>query len=357
MKIVVIGAGTAASVSCALLLYKIPNCTVECIYDSTIPTVQVGESSTPFLGELLFHTLGISAFDLDEFNGTVKHGLKFINWSKKDFYHPFATTYGVHLNSQSFSEFILSKCLEKYGKRFTIKDQNVVNTDIIDADYIIKCTGFSSNNNDYYAPDFETVNSVLLRNLNDTTHEGYTTHYAHKHGWMFGIPLTNRKTYGFLYNNKVTSREEAIKEFDTIYQGETHREISWESKIRKIALDGRVLHNGNSLVFIEPLQAMSLHFYIENVNNLGNMILHNTFGSEEEYNKNYLNSVEEMLDVIAFHYYNMSGKDKDSKFWKKVKYQTEERSNKVLRWMSNPTKPTYSMFSSRDANYIYNGMN
>jgi len=356
MKFVIVGAGTAASISCSILLYKFPHAEVVCYYDSTKPTIQVGESSTPFLAEMLFHTLGISAFDLHKFKGTAKYGLRFDNWSAEPFYHPFANVLGIHFDSSLFSEFVLTELLKRYNN-FKMIDQNIEDLDSLDADYIIDCRGFPELNDDYQLTDIETVNSVLLKVHNKYYDEQYTNHYAHENGWMFGIPLTHRKTFGYLYNSNITSSEDAKKDFNNLIDGDITRELSWKSFYKKEALSGRVLANGNRAVFIEPLQAMSLHFYMENINNLGNLILHKTFENENGFNNHYNNRIQEMLDILSFHYYHNSGPYKDSKFWKQTKNACASRSLKVKRWMQNPTAPTYSMFVKRDAEYIYNGMN
>lgn len=355
MRFVIVGAGTAASISCAILLYKFPKAEITCYYDSTKPTIQVGESSTPFLAEMLFHTLGVSAFDLYKFKGTVKYGLRFDNWSKDTFYHPFANVLGVHFDSSLFSEFVLKELLERYHN-FKMIDQNIANLESLDADYIIDCRGFPELNEDYELTNIQTVNSVLLKVHQEYYDEQYTTHYAHKNGWMFGIPLTHRKTFGYLYNSNITSKDEAKLDFNKIVKGDIVRELSWQSFFKKSALTGRVLVNGNRAVFIEPLQAMSLHFYMENINNLGNHILHKTFQNEAGFNAHFSKRVQEMIDVLSFHYYHNSGPYKDSKFWKQVKNQCASRSLKVKRWMKDSKTPTYSMFVRRDAEYIYNGM-
>jgi len=357
MKFVIVGAGTAASISCSILLYKFPQAEVFCYHDSTKPTIQVGESSTPFLAEMLFHTLGVSAFELHKFKGTVKYGLRFDNWSKEPFYHPFANVLGIHFDSSLFSNFVIEELIKKHKKRFKLVDKHVENLDSLDADYIVDCRGFPELNDDYQLTDIQTVNSVLLKVHNKYYDEQYTNHHAHENGWMFGIPLTHRKTFGYLYNSDVTSLEDAKTDFNNLVEGDITRELSWQSYYKKEALTGRVLVNGNRSVFIEPLQAMSLHFYMENINNLGNQILHKTFRNEQGFNKHFSNRVQEMLDVLSFHYYHNNGPFKNSKFWASTKSKCAARSRKVKRWMQSPTTPTYSMFVKRDAEYIYNGMN
>ena len=45
--------------------------------------------------------------------------------------------------------------------------------------------------------------------INQETGNGPITLLA-SNGWMFGIPV-NRSSWGYLYNNKVTTKEEALR--------------------------------------------------------------------------------------------------------------------------------------------------
>jgi hypothetical protein len=60
----------------------------------------------------------------------------------------------------------------------------------------------------------------------------------HRNGWMFQIPLTTRKTSGYLYNKELTSYDEAVKDFCKLKNIDENivynlRHFSWEERYRK----------------------------------------------------------------------------------------------------------------------------
>lgn len=91
MKVVVVGAGTAGCLSALLFKQKFPNTDVTMIKSSEIGTMVVGESLTPQIHKVLAD-LGIS---IEEFiqntNGTIKNGIRFINWGveNESWFHGF----------------------------------------------------------------------------------------------------------------------------------------------------------------------------------------------------------------------------------------------------------------------------
>jgi hypothetical protein len=116
----------------------------------------------------------------------------------------------------------------------------------------------------YAKPDVETVNSAIIYPEFLKYDEPYTSSYYHKNGWMFGIPLTYRKTFGYLYNNNVTSYEEACEHFSSLKPGIEDAtklvKFTWKQYYRKRLADGRIITMGNKLYFFEPHQALPLFY-------------------------------------------------------------------------------------------------
>ena len=81
---------------------------------------------------------------------------------------------------------------------------------------------------------------------------------------MFGVPLSFRKAFGYLYHDALTSDEEAIADFSKIknIDANTCRKIKWQQYYKNNAMEGRILYMGNRLYFFEPHQAIPLHYYV-----------------------------------------------------------------------------------------------
>lgn len=94
-KIVILGGGTAGWMAANLLHHYLAQYgfTISLIESPDIPTVGVGEGSTPQLRQF-FNTLGIAEQEwMPECNATYKNGVSFVNWSEKpgfeEYFHPF----------------------------------------------------------------------------------------------------------------------------------------------------------------------------------------------------------------------------------------------------------------------------
>jgi 2-polyprenyl-6-methoxyphenol hydroxylase-like FAD-dependent oxidoreductase len=94
-KIVILGGGTAGWMAANLLHHYLAQYgfTLSLIESPDIPTVGVGEGSTPQLRQF-FKTLGIAEQDwMPACNATYKNGISFVNWSEKpgfdEYFHAF----------------------------------------------------------------------------------------------------------------------------------------------------------------------------------------------------------------------------------------------------------------------------
>lgn len=349
----VLGGGTASVVSIMNMIFIFtankdiysPDLKISCIHDPTIPTAQVGESTSPFVYDLVKDVLGlIYTDDIHIFDGTFKYYTKYF-WSKtggKDF-HTYFQSPALHVNSEKFSEVVLKILKQKYDYFTEIHDtvlginQSAENVTIEGTngsytfDYIVDCRGMPSeeelNSDDYGTPFFDSVNSVILYPDFTTYDEPYTSAYCHDNGWMFGVPLQHRKAFGYLYNNKVTTKEEAIADFSSIknIDASNLRNFSWKPFYKKEAMNGRILSMGNRLYFFEPQNAFPLHYYsivieafIKNANWMSVDALNSKINSWN------LQRIGKIQDLIALAYCGEN--TLDTKFWKYAK----ERSTAYL---------------------------
>jgi tryptophan halogenase len=245
----------------------------------------------------------------------------------------------IHLNSKIFSKWVTDEIQNQYGNIFSIISDNVQsientsNNKVIvvgksnsyEFDYVIDCTGFSSNTN-IEKNDIIPLNSILINSVILFPQNGiynpeqiYTTSQAHKNGWMFEIPLTSRKTSGYLYNNKITTYEEALSDFCKIKNidestSKSLRNFSWIPFYKKNALEGRILYCGNKLFFFEPNQGFLLHYYAVFVDLLVSSIKNNNVQISNTINDFYLETVKSIEDVILLTY--QSNVKYTTNFWK-----------------------------------------
>lgn len=100
-SIVILGGGTAGWMTAVLFAHRWPSANIHLIESSDIPTVGVGEGSTPYLKNL-FDQLNISEDEwMAQCNATYKNGITFKNWSTQpgcgSYFHPFLSQYDAEV--------------------------------------------------------------------------------------------------------------------------------------------------------------------------------------------------------------------------------------------------------------------
>ena len=253
MKIGIVGTGTSGILTALQILKRNINCQLTFFYDSSSPHLHVGESSTQHVQHLIYEVLGISIHNLFDLNiCSYKRGVNFIDWGNgSDFIHDLGNDFGIHFDTVKLNQFIQK----------TIKERNIatyIDKRIVDYpqeyDFIIDCSGWSSSDDEYDEPIFETVNSAItFRAEIGNNNPLCTLHKATEDGWMFGLPFIREQEihYGYLYNSKFSNPDLNGKK------------ISWKPKVcKKLIQNDTLAYNGNKLFFIEPLPALSLFYYI-----------------------------------------------------------------------------------------------
>jgi hypothetical protein len=349
MKVAVLGAGTASAITLLNFFkaingrYKDKDIQIDCIYDPNIPTVAVGEGVTLILLNNLQKVLNFSIIDGDilEIDGTIRWGAKYF-WKdaiNKDFTIDYEYP-GMHFNSEKLSYWVLDKLNEKFDN-FKIIKQNILKVEQRSQcvfvhttlgkesyDYVIDCTGSPSlqelDSGDYGFPEFTSVNSVILYPEFKKFDEPYTSVYCHPHGWMFGIPLTHRKSYGYLYNNNFLSEEDAIDNFSKLkgIDASKLRRFSWRPYYRKKAMENRVLYMGNKLYFFEPHHQLPvLHYHFFSYTFIDELF---KFNNVQEFNESMNRWNIDMLlgyqVIIAINY--VSDNNYDTPFWNYAKKES-----------------------------------
>lgn len=278
-RVAILGGGAAGFIAAAHLTRRFPGFELFHIYDTRIPTIGVGEGTTPLFPAWIRDITGLDDTEIRRrCRMTKKHGLYFENWGtrrtpfQEDF---FFNSYAYHISSPDLIELLRS-----YVKA-TVLDRRV-NSVISNGrevaigfeeeapmtfDFVFDARGFPRELTDEHIPIREIpTNAALIRQAPPAEFNRMTRCVARPHGWVFVIPLVSHSTYGYIYNDKISSREEIAAELDFLSQHsgiplrkETERHLRFPSFARRQLFDGALFHIGNAASFIEPLEATAIH--------------------------------------------------------------------------------------------------
>lgn len=384
LKIAVIGTGSAGILSiCGLLTaYPLNSFKIYSISDPSIPSVGIGESTGPVFWHTMWHATSISMNELLASGGldsTLKKGTLYKNWRKEDYLHPLfgnePDAHAIHFNTYKLKDYIFNNLKPEYknrlkiieGKVNQVEDDNksvkvVIDDQAYSFDYVVDCTGFPDKNDDNYQFFDMMLNRCLVHNvdtfLNYDSHP-YTVHQATNNGWMFVIPLRNRMSYGYLFNDKITSLEEARKDFSAVIGIQDNqldnREFKFQPYFIKKAINNRVLKNGNAAVFMEPMFANSLWLYSEILNYFIDYINYNEQEETSDSTFNYLinQQMNKVHDLICLYY--KGGSLFDSAFWTYAKNYSSNSLDKSLFLHSLDNKFKY-MKLLKEKHYIFDAL-
>jgi hypothetical protein len=331
MKIAVIGAGTVGVLTVCHFLGYAKDVQVVCVHNPKKNILGIGESSTVRMTELLWNTLNFNVgIDGEDLQCTIKTGVKFKNWREHEFTSPmFFPGYGMHFDNFKLAEVIFSKIQQKYNDRFNElkidiesldqNDDEVIINKTYKFDYVIDCRGFPKDYSNYTMVNLP-INHCIVHAVDKPGDWNFTYHIAHENGWMFGIPLRKRQGWGYLYNDEITSKKEAVDNFNKITKQNINYENVREYKFKPFKankyVNGRIMLNGNSALFYEPIEAISGGFY-ESLNSMFYGYIFKKNNNEEQLNKKIHYLANKYLNFISFIYHG--GSIYDTKFWEHAK--------------------------------------
>ena len=348
MKIAVIGVGTAGITSlCHSLRYlSNENDTVTSIHDPDVKILAIGESMDPGFPTTLFEATNFTLLDdAERLDATLKLGVQWKNWRNKEFtsyMHP--PYYAMHFNNGKLKEFCFERFATIWGNKFQVIKGSVtsltstfhnasVTVDNIEHefDFVIDCRGTPKDFTDYNVID-DPVNHCLVNVINEPGEWKTTIHQAHANGWMFGIPLTSRQGWGYLYNDNITPREDAVKDIEKIFNTTelNLREFKFSSYYAKTFFNGRIIKNGNAALFFEPMEALSGYFYTGVMQHLTDYIRGEC--SVDDVNNKLSIIAQDMENFINFAYHG--GANFDSEFWTTTVKKTSNKLDNDPRWQS-----------------------
>lgn len=316
-KIVVLGRGTAGAQAIIHFLRYMDGCNIEWHYDPNIPTQAVGEGSVLTLARNMFENLSFNYMDLDKVDGTIKTGIYKSGWgnNQQDFLHSFPPpSVSLHFNARGLQNYIYDQVKD----RVKIVEHNVKSSSI-DADLIMDCSGRPEHLDEFDTPSYIPVNSVHVTQCYwEYPRFQHTLTIARPYGWVFGIPLKNRCSIGYLYNDGINTLDEVKEDVKNIFSqynlnpSDDTNSFTFGNYYRKKNYDGRIIYNGNASFFLEPLEATSVGV-MDHIQRVSCDLWHGNF-SEDTANLKYKQLIEQIETVIMLHYF--AGSNYKTDFWK-----------------------------------------
>lgn len=347
IKIGILGAGTVGVMSVCHYLKYLPKSEVTCIYNPNKNILGIGESSNINLPRLLWDSLNfISHIDGKELDLTHKFGVEFINWRPNNFFSPIAgANSAFHFNNFKLAEVLFQKCFKIYGERFKIIENDIefVNDNLYNVhiktskedlifDYVVDCRGYPENYSEYTFADFLPLNTCFAYQILEPGTWQTTKHIATKNGWMFGIPLLTRQGWGYLFNDIITSKDEALVDMSQILSRnisiEDVKSFDFKPYRSNKFLNNRIIKNGNRALFFEPMEALSGVFY-DNINYIFLKYIKNEV-TENDVNDLLINIAKNYENFLCFAYHG--GSIYNTKFWKKAVELTSNHLSENDSW-------------------------
>jgi len=346
-KIAIIGAGNAACITAMHYYFHGKDLfdKITIYYDPSIPIERTGQGTTLMIPSLLNGVFGINWYNqLNLIKGTRKDGILYENWGKKTEknFHPFPlNNCSIHYIPQLLSKLILSCGL------FDVIEKNVQNPEEeIDADYIFDCRGRHNRNKDLYEKLINPLNSVILGRDNTpdpTLH--YTRCVATPDGWTFVIPNHDSVSYGYIFNNTITDKNDAAKNLIDIFGVIPDGHLEFENYIAKNFFEGeRTILNGNRGSFLEPLEATSVGFYLKIARYAWDHIVNGE--SKEVCNQNIRKEMFKIQTFILWHY--QLGSKFDTPFWQYAKtlpFTPDDEFNSMIQMAKNSDAVSEDIYS------------
>lgn len=264
-KLTVIGRGT---IGCLVVKHFLNNTDwdIDWMYDPNIPTTSVGESSTPIIVDELRGLFGWTSKELDMMGGTYKFGTLKYNWANQP---DEAVMSGfpidrpaIHFTAYDFQriamEFIVS------DPRVTVIEGNVDldNVENIDSDFVYVCTGYPQKEEEFEVPPAVALNAAYVVDCPwDYPEFDATITEARKWGWVFGVPLRNRASIGYMYNSDFVDEEEIKRDLASVFVRHKLKPTGRVQKhkfkpfYRKNPIGPKVAYGGSAAFFFEPIEA------------------------------------------------------------------------------------------------------
>jgi tryptophan 7-halogenase len=347
MRVAVLGGGTAGFMAAAHLTKHFPYFDLYHIYDSRIPTIGVGEGTTPPFVRWIHEITGLTFEALQErCSITRKDGIRFENWGEthEKYVHYFSLPEGhaYHLSADR-----LVKVLREYVRAELIdaKVTDVVSDGLrvrvtleemrqIDFDFVFDARGFPDpGRDDCRVLGGIPTNEALISRTSLISATTATRAIARPFGWVFVIPLTVDTAYGYIFDGTLVSRDKIERDLLKVLSldgaepsSRPFKHIRFPNFIRRRFFDGSLFAIGNTACFLEPLEATAINVILEELRVASYWLLDQILeitktGRSEEclgiINDHLFQFVEQVGLFVSWHY--ARGSSFDTPFWRKAR--------------------------------------
>lgn len=324
-KLSIIGRGTVGCLTA--LKFSNEGFDIDWYQDPHIQPLSVGEGADLSLPHFLTNELKFSYEDLLNTGGYYKHGIEKINWTKKPFTHWFELgRTSIHINSVNLQNFII----EKISPKVNIIKENVQKDKL--KSYVIDCSGAPPPIEERYETPIPVNNAYVTQCPWKKPKFNKTLCIAQEYGWVFLIPLQNRCSVGYLYNDNYSNLDLIKSSVKSIFKKynlnpQESKNLPFNNFYRKTNFENNICYNGNSSFFLEPIEATSLNTSITVIKQIDKLFKGDINLSES--NNKYKKFLEETIDIIMLHY--LVDPPYNTKFW-------EMAHTKAKDWLSDRVK-------------------
>jgi len=357
MRIAVLGGGTAGFIAAAHLTRYLPQAELLHIFDSRIPTIGVGEGTTPRFTVWFEQVTGRGLPHLAEHCGaTLKKGSRYEGWGcdGTDFLHCFQP---VSLIAYHFDAAAVVHVLGEHVRATRVDARieelhtsgEAVRVRLDDGtthlcDYVFDARGFPRDGadgaEDFIQLDWIPTGRAMIRRLLPQGLSEVSRIVARPHGWIFQIPLREWTSCGYVFNPRISGDSEVAADLTTFLHEEGV--TTWEQRatpsfpnfMRRRMFNGRVFWVGNAASFIEPLEATTIGHAIVQVRWATRWIVEEGRGrcadpeEVEAFNRVMLSYVCCDSLFVAWHY--GCGSRWDTPFWQYARCGIERARNNPL---------------------------
>lgn len=214
-----------------------------------------------------------------------------------------------------------------------IKSLDLIDGTTVEGDFFIDCSGFHKvlmkklDSKWISYQDKLPLNTAIPFLLNYEENEEpdlCTTAWAQKNGWMWQIPMMDRKGNGYVFCDAFTTPDKAKEEIETLLGKEinANKVIKFDAGRQQDSWIKNCVAIGLSSAFLEPLEATSIHSSIVQARIFVFEYLKSNYeetmnqGSKNIHNKRVKRMYDDIKDFLVMHY--MGGRN-DSEFWKYIK--------------------------------------
>ena len=164
-----------------------------------------------------------------------------------------------------------------------IKELHLESGNTTTADFYIDCTGFkrlvgNKANLPFKRPDTDIYHDSVTVVANSYTENfeqemlPQTVGYGMDYGWTFSIPLLNRKSYGYTYNSRDLTPDQALEELATLSDPATRViepiHLKWTPGGYTTSCKENFALVGLSAGFVDPFDANTIGLQVIQLNNL-----------------------------------------------------------------------------------------